>query len=163
MTPDLPLAERLFAELARRTRRGRGIERDTYGEGEQAGHDIAHDAAASLGLEVAVDAIGNLAMTLPGRDRAAPAVIVGSHLDSVPQGGNFDGAAGVVAGLAALSGFRAAGVAPAFDITVMAIRGEESAWFDAAYIGSLGALGRLDPAALEVRRVATGKTLAAPL
>ncbi len=163
MTPDFSLAERLFATLARRTRRGRGIERDTYGEGEQAGHDIARDAAVALGLEVAVDAIGNLAMTLPGRDRAAPGVIVGSHLDSVPQGGNFDGAAGVVAGLAALSGFRAAGVVPPFDIAVMAIRGEESAWFDAAYIGSLGALGRLDPAALDVRRRDTGETLAATL
>ena len=38
-------------------------------------------------------------MTLPGRDRSAPRILIGSHLDSVPQGGNFDGAAGVVAGL----------------------------------------------------------------
>lgn len=163
MTPDLALAERLFAELARRTRRGQGIERDTYGDGEQAGHDIARAAAAAIGLEVAVDAIGNLCMTLPGRDRAAPAVIVGSHLDSVPQGGNFDGAAGVVAGLAVLSGLRAARLVPPFDIGVMAIRGEESAWFDVAYIGSLGAFGKLDPASLDVRRFDTGVTLAATL
>ena len=41
-------------------------------------------------------------MTLPGKDRRAPRILIGSHLDSVPQGGNFDGAAGVVAGLCAL-------------------------------------------------------------
>ncbi len=163
VAPDLALAERLFDALAQRTRRGRGIERDTYGDGEQAAHDIVRQAAVAIGLEVAVDALGNLRMTLPGRDRAAAAAIVGSHLDSVPQGGNFDGAAGVVAGLAALSGFRAAGVAPPFDIAVMAIRGEESAWFDVAYIGSLGAFGRLDPACLDVRRFDTGATLAATL
>ncbi len=161
--PDLALAERLFDALARRTRRGRGIERDTYGAGEQAAHDIVGEAGAAVGLEVAVDAIGNLMLTLPGQDRAAPGVIVGSHLDSVPQGGNFDGAAGVLAGLAALAGMRAAGVVPPFDIGVMAIRGEESAWFDIAYIGSLGAFGKLDPACLDVRRFDTNQTLAATL
>ena len=161
--PDLALAERLFDALDQRTRRGRGIERDTYGAGEQAAHDVARDAAAAIGLQVAVDAIGNLGMTLPGDDRAAPAVIIGSHLDSVPQGGNFDGAAGILAGLAALSGLRAADITPPFDITVMAFRGEESAWFDAAYIGSLGALGRLDPACLDVRRFDSGVTLGATL
>jgi len=48
-----------------------------------------------------VDFVGNAFLTLPGRDRSAPRVIVGSHLDTVPHGGNFDGAAGVLAGLAA--------------------------------------------------------------
>jgi hypothetical protein len=65
-----------------------------------------------MDLEVSVDAIGNLMMTLPGSERDAPGILIGSHLDSVPQGGNFDGAAGVVAGLCALSGLRQAGVVP---------------------------------------------------
>ena len=98
-------------------------------------------------------------MTLPGRDRAAARVIVGSHLDSVPQGGNFDGAAGVVAGLAVLAGFRAAGITPGCDVTAMAIRAEESAWFNVAYIGSAGAFGKLDPSCLDVRRSDGGPTL----
>jgi len=92
--PDLDLAGSLFEALSQATRRGRGIVRDSYGEGEQAAHDRVRAAAEAAGLEVSVDPIGNLSMTLPGRDRALPKVIVGSHLDSVPQGGNFDGAAG---------------------------------------------------------------------
>ena len=157
--PDLALAARLFNSLAERTRVGRGIERVSYGAGEQAAHDLMHDTARTLGLETSVDPIGNLVMTLSGADRAAPCVIVGSHLDSVPQGGNFDGAAGVVAGLAVLSGWRAAGRTPPFDISVMAIRAEESAWFDVPYLGSAGAFGLLDPAALGVRRLGAGQTL----
>src|ERR1700736_4692696 len=96
---DLDLAETLFRQLDRATRRGQGIVRDSYGPGEQAAHDIVRAAAERIGLEVSVDAIGNLAMTLPGKDRRTPRILIGSHLDSVPQGGNFDGAAGVVAGL----------------------------------------------------------------
>src|SRR5437879_455463 len=93
--PDLDLAASLFEALSRATRRGRGIVRDSYGDGEQAAHDITRSAADAAGLEVSIDPIGNLSMTLPGRDRSAPRIVMGSHLDSVPQGGNFDGAAGV--------------------------------------------------------------------
>src|SRR6201997_5133809 len=157
--PDLELAASLFEVLGRATRRGRGIVRDSYGEGEQAAHDIVRSAAGTTGLEISVDAIGNLFMTLPGRDRRAPRIIIGSHLDSVPQGGNYDGAAGVVAGLAALSALRRARVAPRCDLAVMAIRAEESAWFDVAYLGSAGAFGLLDPACLAVPRSDNGLTL----
>jgi Peptidase family M20/M25/M40. len=45
-------------------------------------------------------------MTLPGKRRELPRLMTGSHMDSVPQGGNYDGAAGVVAGLSALGGLR---------------------------------------------------------
>ncbi len=107
--PDLKLAAALFDSLSRTTRQGRGIVRDSYGPGEQAAHDIMHAAADAIGLEVSIDAIGNLMMTLPGRDRSAPRIIIGSHLDSVPQGGNYDGAAGVVAGLCILSALKRAG------------------------------------------------------
>ena len=157
--PDLGLAASLFAALDRATRRGRGIVRDSYGAGEQAAHDIVRTAAGALELEIAVDAIGNLSMTLPGRERSAPRIIIGSHLDSVPQGGNFDGAAGVVAGLSALSALRRAAVVPKCDLTVMAIRAEESAWFDIAYLGSGGALGLLDPACLSIPRSDNGQSL----
>ena len=157
--PDIELAERLFADLVRTTRKGRGIERDSYGSGEQAAHDLMRRCAEELDLEVAVDAIGNLMMTLPGADRRAPRIVVGSHLDSVPQGGNFDGAAGVVAGLAVLAGLRRHQVSPPCDVTVMGIRAEESAWFDISYLGSGGAFGLLDPACLAIRRSDNGRTL----
>jgi beta-ureidopropionase / N-carbamoyl-L-amino-acid hydrolase len=161
--PDLDLAASLFDALSGAPRRGRGIVRDSYGAGEQAAHDIMRAAAKDLGLAVSVDAIGNLFMTLPGRDRSAPRIIMGSHLDSVPQGGNFDGAAGVIAGLCLLSAMRRAGVTPKCDLTVMAIRAEESAWFDIAYLGSGGACGLLDPACLSSRRSDTGQSLEATL
>lgn len=163
MQADVALAASLFDALSEATRRGPGIVRDSYGPGEQAAHDIMRAAAERIGLEVAVDRIGNLMMTLPGRERSAPRVLIGSHLDSVPQGGNFDGAAGVVAGLSAVSALRQAGIVPGCDIMVMGIRAEESAWFDVAYIGSAGALGLLDPACLAVTRSDNGQSLEAAM
>jgi len=161
--PDLDLAASLFDALSSATRRGRGIVRDSYGDGEQAAHDIVRSAAEAAGLEIRVDPIGNLSMTLPGRDRAAPRVIIGSHLDSVPQGGNYDGAAGVVAGVCVLAALQRAGFVPDFDLSVMAIRAEESAWFDVAYLGSAGAFGLLDPACLSIARSDNGSSLEATL
>jgi N-carbamoyl-L-amino-acid hydrolase len=156
---DLDLAQSLFGQLDRATRRGGGIVRDSYGDGEQAAHDIMRAATERIGLEISIDAIGNLTMTLPGKDRHAPRILIGSHLDSVPQGGNFDGAAGVVAGVCALSALRSSGFVPDYDIGVMAIRAEESSWFDVSYLGSEGAFGLLDPACLSVRRSDNGRTL----
>jgi N-carbamoyl-L-amino-acid hydrolase len=163
LQPDLKLAAALFDSLSRATRHGRGIVRDSYGAGEQAAHDIMHAAADHIGLDVSIDAIGNLMMTLPGRDRHAPRIMIGSHLDSVPQGGNYDGAAGVVAGLSALSALKQAGTRVPCDITVMGIRAEESAWFDIAYLGSGGAFGLLDPACLSIARSDNGRSLEATL
>jgi N-carbamoyl-L-amino-acid hydrolase len=161
--PDLDLAASLFEALSQATRRGRGIVRDSYGDGEQAAHDIVRSAADAAGLEVSIDAIGNLSMTLPGRDRRAPRIVIGSHLDSVPQGGNFDGAAGVVAGVSVLSAMKRARFAPDCDLSVMAIRAEESAWFDIAYLGSAGAFGLLDPDCLFIPRSDNGQSLEATL
>jgi N-carbamoyl-L-amino-acid hydrolase len=163
LQPDLDLATSLFEDLSRATRCGRGIVRDSYGAGEQAAHELVRSAAEAAGLEIAIDAIGNLSMTLPGRNREAPRVIMGSHLDSVPQGGNFDGAAGVVAGVCVLTALKRARFASEFDLTAMAIRAEESAWFDIAYLGSGGAFGLLDPACLSIARSDNGRSLEATL
>lgn len=161
LQPDVGLAERLFAELRACTSQGAGIVRDTYGRGEQIAHEIAEQAATAIGLEVARDAALNLYMTLPGNDRSAPSLLVGSHLDSVPRGGNYDGAAGVLAGLAALSALRRAGAVPATDLTVMAIRAEEAAWFDGSYLGSNAAFGLIPSAQYDaIRRSDTGRSLA---
>jgi N-carbamoyl-L-amino-acid hydrolase len=159
--PDNALAQRLFAELRARTGRGNGIVRDSYGPGEEAAHELVRRAAEVLDLEIVRDAAANLYMTLPGRDRTAAALLIGSHLDSVPQGGNYDGAAGVLAGLSAVAGLREAAAQPAFDITVMAIRAEEAAWFNASYIGSSAAWGQLSVELLDTaRRSDTGRSLA---
>lgn len=137
-----------------------GVSRDPYGAGEQRAHATMERAARAMGLETGRDAAANLYMTLPGRDRAARRVVIGSHLDSVPHGGNFDGAAGVLAGLGAVGALQALGITPPRDVTVMGIRAEESAWFQVSYIGSRGSLGTLPEGALAARRVDTGRTLA---
>lgn len=137
-----------------------GVSRDPYGPGEQRAHATVAEAAEELGLEITRDDAANLYMTLPGSDRTAPVMVIGSHLDSVPHGGNFDGAAGVLAGLAVVGALRDLGLTPACDIVVMGIRAEESVWFQVSYIGSRGSLGTLPEGALDVRRVDTGRTLA---
>lgn len=139
---DIDLAIRLFDELRERTGTGRGITRMSYGLGEQIAHDMVRREARKLGLVGETDAACNLYLTLRGRE-PGPAIFIGSHLDSVPMGGNFDGAAGVLAGLAVISGFVKAGIRPPRDITLMAIRAEESTWFGASYIGSRSAFGLL--------------------
>lgn len=154
------LAAGLFDDLARNTRVGEGICRASYGEGEAYAHRLLAETARSLGLEVETDAAANTYMTLPGRDRAAPRIVMGSHLDSVLNGGNFDGAAGVVSGVTALAALKDIGLRPPRDLTVMGIRAEESAWFGTSYIGSRAALGKLDLANLEeAKRSDTGRSL----
>lgn len=160
LVPDTALAELLFDRLRAESFDGVGVTRDAYGPGEARAHALLRGEGERLGLEIATDAALNLYLTLPGADRAAPRLVLGSHLDSVPQGGNFDGAAGVLAGLATVAGMRAAGFVPARDITVMAIRAEEAgAWFPTSYPGSRAALGRLRPEELAVRRADTGRAL----
>lgn len=161
LTPDVELAERLFGALRDRTHDGVGITREAFGPGERIAHALVREEGERLGLEARTDHVGNLYLTLPGADRSAPAVLMGSHLDSVPRGGNFDGAAGVLAGLAAIAGMKRANFAPSRDVTVMAIRAEEAgAWFPTSYPGSRGALGRLRPEELDVRRQDSGRSLA---
>src|ERR1700733_9656197 len=154
------MAESLFDQLRRDGLDEPGVSRDPYGPGEQRAHATVTAAARHLGLRIEHDAAANLYMTLAGRDPQGKRVIVGSHLDSVPHGGNFDGAAGVVAGLVAVAALQRAGIPLDRDLTVMGIRAEESIWFQVSYIGSRGALGMLPDGAPHVRRIDTGRTLA---
>lgn len=159
--PDIELAAQLFEQLRARTSDAPGITRASYGSGEQAAHALISEIGLTLGLEVEHDFAGNTYVTLPGSDRNAKRIVIGSHLDSVPHGGNFDGAAGVIAGLATLSGLRQANFQPPQDVVVMGVRAEEGCWFPATWIGSRMALGTFDPAGLDkFRRSDTGRTLA---
>jgi beta-ureidopropionase / N-carbamoyl-L-amino-acid hydrolase len=150
----------LFEQLRRDGLDEPGVSRDTYGPGEQRAHLTCRKVAEAMGLTIERDPAANLYMTLPGLDPQEKRIIVGSHLDSVPHGGNFDGAAGVVAGLVALQALQRLGVTPKRDLTVMGIRAEESIWFQVSYIGSRSALGTLPDGSLEARRIDTGRTLA---
>lgn len=161
LMPDIALAERLFVALRDASRDGEGVTRDAYGPGEQRAHAIVREAAEAAGLEVAVDHAGNLLMTLPGANAGAGRIVLGSHLDSVRQGGNYDGAAGVLAALAVAAAMQRAGIRPARSVTVAAVRAEEAgAWFPTSYPGSRMALGTLPTEALDIRRTDTGRTLA---
>ena len=156
-----PLAERLFNELIELSRDPEGgVTRAPYSEEETRIHQRFGSIAEELGLKVTRDAMANTYMTLPGQDPRSKKILVGSHLDSVKQGGNFDGAAGVVAGMVACAALKELGIKPYCDISVMGVRAEESAWFGVSYIGSRGALGTLPDGALDVKRVDSGLTLA---
>ncbi|SJZ37487.1 N-carbamoyl-L-amino-acid hydrolase [Enhydrobacter aerosaccus] len=161
LAAEVALAGQWFDHLRQHSRTRLGVTRASYGEGEQMAHDLMRRIGRDLGLEERIDAAGNLYLTLPGRDRSRPAIMTGSHLDSVPEGGNYDGAAGVVAGMAMLARWRRSGRQPRQDITVMGVRAEELSWFSAPYIGSRAAFGLLEPEALDrCRRPDTGRTLA---
>lgn len=110
--------------------------------------------------EARTDAAGNLYLTRRGSDPALPALVMGSHLDSVAHGGNFDGAAGVAAGLGVMAELAAGRIVLPRDLTILVTRAEEAAWFPLSYPGALAALGRLPAAALGARRADTHRTLA---
>ena len=109
---DRELCDALFDELRVATGDGVGITRESFGPGESRALDIVERAARTLGLATERDAGANLIVTLPGTQPDLPYIACGSHLDSVPQGGNFDGGAGVIAGLAVLAGMKRNGIAP---------------------------------------------------
>src|SRR5262245_43893593 len=150
---SMPLPAALFEEIRSGTADEVGVSREPWGKGEQLALDALARAAGELDLRQHADPFGNLYLTLPGADPAAPGWLAGSHVDSVPRGGNFDGLAGVIAGITALAAFRRGGLVPPRDVTVMAIRGEElSAWYGGrhdGHIGSRAALGLLPSAELD--------------
>lgn len=154
------LAEELFAALASETADAPGVTRVAYGEGEQFAFAAMADAALDLGAEQAFDPAGNQFLTLPGADRSKR-IVVGSHLDSVPHGGNFDGSAGVIMGIAVQKALVDAEVTPPYDLTIACLRAEESCWFPHSYIGSKTALGHLEPDVVDtVKRSDTSMSLA---
>jgi N-carbamoyl-L-amino-acid hydrolase len=156
-----PLAVRLFDELRDMSRDRRGVTRPSYGEKETEAAEIIRRAAHGFGLSTRFDAGGNLLVARAGSEKARGGVITGSHLDSVLEGGNFDGAAGVVAGLLVLVALEKMGASLSEPVTLIGTRGEESAWFSVHHIGARAALGLLDADEIDTaKRYDTGRTLA---
>ncbi|MCY0863621.1 MAG: Zn-dependent hydrolase [Sulfobacillus sp.] len=106
------------------------------------------NTAKQAGLVYRVDPAGNQWASLPGAANART-IAVGSHLDSVPHGGRYDGAAGVVLALEALQTLRQKGYSPQHTLAVVAFTGEEPNPFGLSTLGSRLLTGRLDPRALE--------------
>lgn len=135
--------ESMFEHLRSLSGDGIGVTRASYGRAETLCLEYIAGLAAEAGLQVAYDAAANLVVTLPGREPGLPALAAGSHMDSVPQGGNYDGAAGIVAGLMCLARLRFEGRVPPRTLKLFGFRGEESAWFGKTYLGSLALFGKL--------------------
>lgn len=155
------MAELVFDALREASLDPPGVSRASYGPGERAAHAILRAAAEEIELEVEADPIGTLSMTLPGANRELPPLVIGSHLDAVPHGGNYDGAAGVVMGLALAARLRQSGTVLPRDLVVLGIRAEEMCWFPMLYLGSRAAFGLLPPEAPDtLRRTDSGRTLA---
>ncbi|WHH61643.1 Zn-dependent hydrolase [Petroclostridium sp. X23] len=96
------------------------------------------------GLTVHNDEAGNVIGTLQGEDKGAPAIVMGSHYDSVVNGGNFDGIAGVVCGIEIARLIRDTGVKLKRNFTVIGFCDEEGMRFGTGFFGSKGILGQLD-------------------
>jgi beta-ureidopropionase / N-carbamoyl-L-amino-acid hydrolase len=116
-------------------------------------------AAAERGLRAETDRNGNL-WAWWDTEQDSTAVVTGSHLDSVPDGGAFDGALGVVSGFAAIDLLRGRGFRPSRPVGVAAFCEEEGARFGAACLGSRLLTGAAEPAAALGLRDADGVTLA---
>jgi beta-ureidopropionase / N-carbamoyl-L-amino-acid hydrolase len=154
------LAVKLFDTFRELSFDGVGISRETYGAAETCAMEVIEHFAREHGFAVKWDAARNLIVRLPGGDAALPAVATGSHLDSVPQGGNFDGAAGVIASLIGLIAAQRRGRALR-DIELYVLRGEESAWYGGpCYFGSRSLFGQLLPEDFESMHRSSGETLA---
>ena len=95
-----------------------------------------------LGVETRIDAAGNLRAFYPGADAGAPRLLIGSHLDTVPDAGAFDGALGVVLGVALLESLE--GERLPFGIEMVGFSEEEGVRFGTPFIGSRALVGRLD-------------------
>jgi allantoate deiminase len=118
-----------------------GTTRPGLSRAEQQAHDLVATWLVEAGLAVSVDAAGNLYGRLAGSDPDAPEIWLGSHLDSVPDGGRFDGPLGVVAAIEAISA-RASEPRRA-TLCVVAFRDEEGWRFGVGCFGSLAICGRI--------------------
>jgi allantoate deiminase len=127
-------------DLASRTSTDSGAQRVAWTPIWREAREWFGDRLAKIGLEAKTDAAGNNWVTLPGA--SAKTVIIGGHLDSVPNGGWLDGALGVLAGLEALRMY--VGTQPPVTIAVVDWADEEGARFGRSLLGSSAAGGSLE-------------------
>jgi N-carbamoyl-L-amino-acid hydrolase len=132
--------ERLWGSLMEMARHGAtakgGVCRLTLGDADRAGRDLFVSWAEAAGCTVSVDAIGNIFARRPGREQSLAPVLVGSHLDSQPTGGKFDGAYGVLAALEVVRTLNDARLETLRPIEVVSWTNEEGSRFAPAMMGS---------------------------
>jgi allantoate deiminase len=145
--------ERLWCRISDLGEIGRqeegGVTRLSFTDEERAAKDRVASYMAEAGLSVREDAVGNLFGRREGESQDAPAVLIGSHLDSVYNGGNFDGPLGVLAGVEVLQTMDEQGIETEHPIEVVAFTDEEGARFSFGMIGSRALAGKLSSKDLE--------------
>lgn len=135
---------------------GPGTNRLTFAPEYWAAVDYVAGQLAALGYERTTTSHGNTRFRRRGASRDRPAVAVGSHLDAVPQGGRFDGVAGVVAGTEIARLLAERGIGPDRPYEVIVFAEEEGARFGSVLTGSKAMAGRLTGEALAEMRDGDG-------
>jgi N-carbamoyl-L-amino-acid hydrolase len=133
-----------------------GVNRQALSAQEQAAWRLVIRWAEEAGLSASVDAAGNLFLILRGSDPDALPVLTGSHLDSQPTGGRFDGVYGVAAGLEALIALAQSDVNPVCDVIAVAWMNEEGSRFAPGMMGSQAFAGAMSLAEIEAVTDAQG-------
>lgn len=152
----------MLAEIARigPDATGGGISRISFTADERAAHDLVSGWLRDLGFTIRVDTIGNTIAERPGSKAGAPGIGVGSHLDSVPHGGRFDGIVGVVGAVEMARLFVENQVITRHPLRVVIFAGEEGARFGEPCVGSKAVTGNLGNRDLSLMKDANGVSLA---
>lgn len=145
-----------FAEIGRAA--GGGYERIAYSAADRQARDWLIREMRAVGLTVREDEIGNVIGRLEGSDPACAAIAMGSHTDSVPSGGNYDGVLGILGGLACLRTIRREGIRLTHPVELIDFAAEE-ATMPGGTVGSRAMAGLL-PDAMLAARAFDGRTLA---
>ncbi|MEK3936036.1 Zn-dependent hydrolase [Sporosarcina sp. FSL W7-1349] len=120
-----------------------GVTRFSFTEEEQQAKQLVASYMKEAGMEVREDAVGNLIGRREGRRADAPVVLIGSHIDTVPDGGKFDGALGVIAGIEVVQTMNEQQIQHDHPIEVIAFTDEEGSRFGFGMIGSRAIAGTL--------------------
>ena len=137
-----------------------GVKRLAFSAEDRAGRDQFIDDCLELNMEMSRDAIGNIFALMKGTNPELPVVMVGSHLDSQPTGGKYDGALGVLAGLEIARAVYVAGQRPMRGLEIVNFVNEEGARFAPPMMGSGIFAGNLDLHTMLNRRDFAGISIA---
>lgn len=148
--PDVAVsAERLQQHITELSKFGAnpegGVNRVAYSEADLAGRAHVTQLMKAAGLTVRVDTAGNIIGRREGSGPALPVIMLGSHTDSVPHGGNYDGDVGVIGAIEVARTLLEHGITLRHPLEVVNFTDEEG-----GLVGSLAMSGRLDPATLDV-------------
>ncbi len=125
-----------------------GINRFSFTEEEVRGNEYIQQCMEEAGLTVSFDAVGNVIGELPGNEGKAP-IIIGSHIDTVPHGGKFDGALGVLAAIEVAHSLKDQGVQLTSPLKIVSFKDEEGTRFGFGLLGSRAMAGILKEEELE--------------